>query len=116
MVKNARRDIITTSNIEAKRLELEAMQIAYEKQEFEKVVRATRAAGVDIGQFTEAEVAAVFRKLSPSFSEPVAAGVTAGTRQTRRATAQREKAHADGERPQGGHADEDQPGRPDREG
>ena len=96
MGRDRRRSQITTADIDAKRRELEELQRELEKQDCEKVASAVKLAGVDLGHFSEAQLAEALKSLAPTFSGAVAEGVPAGARQARVVGPKKEKAHADG--------------------
>ena len=96
MGRDRRRSPITTADIDAKRRELEELQRELEKQDCEKVASAVKLAGVDLGHFSDAQLAEALKSLAPTFSSAVAEGVPAGARQARVVAPKKEKVHADG--------------------
>lgn len=95
--KAPRQRIISADQIVTKRRELSELEAAFDKQEMDKLVRAARTTGLDLSNFSEAQVAEALRGMQPSFSRPAASGQLDSAGEAHVTMAGKAKTNADGQ-------------------
>ena len=96
MSRDKRRALVSRDDVAAAKQHWEKLQADLEAQEARRVSDAARCAGVDLGKFSEEQIAEVLRKLEPTFPAALAESVAGGTRKTRIVGSKGEIAHAIG--------------------